>query len=102
MFRIVGDADDELAAVKGLEALVEIEDVLRVPPVRLHTIPGIPSRSFPFTTDIPLLDRWGVPLLFGPGSFLLAHTDDEHLTLAEFESSIDGYVAIVTALSAVT
>ena len=102
MFRIVGDADDGLAVVKRLEPLVKVEDVLRVPPVRLHTIPGIPSRSFPFTTDIPLLDRWGVPLLFGPGSFLLAHTDNEHLTLAEFESSIDGYVSIVTALSAPT
>lgn len=98
MFRIVGDADDVLAVVKRLEPLVRVEDVLRVPPVRLHTIPGIPSRSFPFTTDIPLLDRWGVPLLFGPGSFLLAHTDNEHLTLAEFESSIDTYVRIVTAL----
>jgi len=98
MFRIVGDADDVLAVVKRLEPLVEIEDVLRVPPVRLHTIPGIPLRSFPFTTDIPLLDRWGVPLLFGPGSFLVAHTDDEHLTLAEFERSIDTYTRIVTAL----
>ena len=98
MFRIVGDADDVLAVVKRLEPLVGIEDVLRVPPVRLHTIPGIPSRGFPFTTDIPLLDRWGVPLLFGPGSFLLAHTDNEHLTLAEFERSIDTYTRIVTAL----
>jgi acetylornithine deacetylase len=98
MFRIVGDADDVLAVVKRLEPLVEIEDVLRVPPVRLHTIPGIPSRGFPFTTDIPLLDRWGVPLLFGPGSFLLAHTDNEHLTLAEFDRSIDTYTRIVTAL----
>jgi acetylornithine deacetylase len=102
MFRIVGDADDVLAVVKRLEPLVEIENVLRVPPVRLHTIPDIPSRSFPFTTDIPLLDRWGVPLLFGPGSFLLAHTDDEHLALAEFEAGIEGYVSIVTALSAST
>jgi len=98
MFRIVGDADDVLAVVKRLEPLVGIEDVLRVPTVRLHTIPGIPSRGFPFTTDIPLLDRWGVPLLFGPGSFLLAHTDNEHLTLAEFERSIDTYTRIVTAL----
>jgi acetylornithine deacetylase len=100
MFRTVGDASDVLAAVKTLEPLVRVEEVLRVPTVQLHTIPGIPSRSFPFTTDIPLLDRWGTPLLFGPGSFLLAHTDDEHLTLAEFESSIEGYVSIVTALSA--
>ena len=98
MFRIVGAPDDVLALVRTLEPLVSIEEVLRVPPVRLHTIPGFPSRSFPFTTDIPLLDRWGVPLLFGPGSFLVAHTDDEQLLIAEFEAAIDSYVAIVTAL----
>lgn len=100
MFRIVGDAGEVLDAVKRLEPLVDVQEVLRVPPVRLHTIPGMPSRSFPFTTDAPLLDRWGAPLLFGPGSFLVAHTDQEHLSLAEFEASIDGYVRIVTALSA--
>jgi len=98
MFRIVSDADATLAAVKTLEPLVEVREILRVPPVLLHTIPGIPSASFPYTTDIPLLDRWGVPLLFGPGSFLVAHTDDEHLELSEFEASIGGYVSIVNAL----
>jgi acetylornithine deacetylase len=98
MFRIVGDADDVLAAVTTLEPLIEVEEILRVPPARLHTIPGIPSASFPFTTDIPLLGRWGVPLLFGPGSFLVAHTDDEYLELSEFEKAIEGYVQIVTSL----
>lgn len=98
MFRTVGDADDVLAAVRTLEPLVEVKEVLRVPPVRLHTIPGIPSASFPFTTDIPLLSRWGVPLLFGPGSFLLAHTDEEHLALDQFDSAIEHYVQIVNAL----
>src|SRR4028119_224031 len=47
--------------------------------MKMHTVDGFPSAVFPFTTDVPLLDRWGTPLLFGPGSFLLAHTDDEHL-----------------------
>ena len=100
MFRIVGDADDVLRVVKTLEPLVTVEEVLRVPPVQLTTIPGMPSQSFPFTTDIPLLDRWGAPLLYGPGSFLVAHTDDEHLSIAEFDASIDGYVSIVKALRA--
>jgi acetylornithine deacetylase len=99
MFRIVAGADDVLAAVTTLEPLIEVEEVLRVPPARLHTIPGIPSASFPFTTDIPLLERWGVPLLFGPGSFLVAHTDDEYLELSEFEKAIQGYVQIVTSLT---
>ena len=100
MFRTVGDADHVLACVRSLEPLVNVEEVLRVPPVHLRTIPGIAAASFPFTTDIPLLDRWGVPLLFGPGSFLLAHTDDEHLPLADLEAGIAGYVYIVSTLTA--
>jgi acetylornithine deacetylase len=100
MFRIVDDADQVLAALEPLRRLVVVEEVLRVSPVRLHTIPGLATASFPYTTDIPLLDRWGTPLLFGPGSFLVAHTDDEHLALDEFERGIEGYVRIVTALTA--
>jgi len=99
MFRIVGDADDVLEAVRPLEPAVQVEEVLRVAPVRLHTMADFKSASFPFTTDIPLLDRWGVPLLFGPGSFLVAHTDDEHLRLDEFDAAIEDYVRIVTTLS---
>lgn len=98
MFRIVGEADAVLHAVKGLEPLVDVEEVLRVSPVTLHTVPGLPTASFPFTTDIPLLDRWGIPLLFGPGSFLLAHTDEEHLAVSELEAAIGMYVRIVSAL----
>jgi acetylornithine deacetylase len=99
MFRIVGGAADVLEALRPLEGLVEVEEVLRVPPVRLYTVPGMPSASFPFTTDIPLLDRWGVPLLIGPGSFLLAHTDEEHITLAELDAAIRMYVQVVRALA---
>lgn len=98
MFRTVGNADEVLDTLKPLAPVVQLEEVLRMPPVRLYTIPGLPSASFPFTTDIPLLDRWGVPLLFGPGSFLVAHTDDEHITLAELDAAIELYVRIVRAL----
>jgi acetylornithine deacetylase len=99
MFRIVADADELLAIVRTLEPPVHVEEVLRVPPVLLHTIPGIETASFPFTTDIPLLTAWGTPLLYGPGSFLVAHTDQEHVSLAEFDASIEGYVSIVRALT---
>ena len=100
MFRIVGPADDMLAVVRSLEPFVRVEEVLRVPPVLLHRIPGIETASFPFTTDIPLLSAWGTPLLYGPGSFLVAHTDDEHVSLEEFEAGIEGYVRIVRGLMA--
>lgn len=97
MFRIVGSPDDVLREAKTLEPDVTIEEVLRVPMVRLHTIDGMPAAVFPFTTDIPLLDNWGTPMLFGPGSFLVAHTDREHLKLDELDAAVDGYAQLLTA-----
>jgi acetylornithine deacetylase len=97
MFRIVGSADEVLREARTLEPDVVIEEVLRVPMVRLHTIDGMPAAVFPFTTDIPLLDRWGTPMLFGPGSFLVAHTDREHVTLDELDAAIGGYAQLLAA-----
>jgi len=89
LFRIIGDANDVLAAIQPLASTVEISEVLRVPPVRLHTLDGFASAVFPFTTDVPLLGAWGTPLLFGPGSFLVAHTDQEQLSLEELDGAVD-------------
>ena len=97
MFRIVGSPDDVLSVARALEPAVSIEEVLRVPMVRLHTVPGMPTAVFPFTTDVPLLDRWGTPLLYGPGSILVAHTADEHLAIAELETAVHGYQALAAA-----
>ena len=38
------------------------------------------------------------PLLFGPGSFLVAHTDEEHLDLAELAGAVDTYERLVKQL----
>lgn len=94
MFRTVGSADDLLQLLRALEPLVRVEEVLRVRDVRLRTWPGFPAAVFPFTTDVPLLDRWGVPLLFGPGSFLVAHTAEEYVPIAELEASVDTYARL--------
>jgi acetylornithine deacetylase len=100
LFRIVGPADDVLAAIAPLASTVEIEEVLRVRPVKLHTVEGVESAVFPFTTDVPLLGAWGTPLLFGPGSFLVAHTDEEHLALTEMAGAIETYVSLIRTLAA--
>jgi acetylornithine deacetylase len=91
MFRTIGSADDILAVLGALKPRVQISEVLRVRPIRMHTVPGFETHVFPFTTDVPLLDRWGTPLLFGPGSFLVAHTDGEFVTLDELNGSVDGF-----------
>jgi acetylornithine deacetylase len=51
-----------------------------------------------YTSDIPLLDRWGTPLLFGPGSIHVAHTPDEFIEVDELRAAVDAYQRIVRAL----
>lgn len=99
MFRTVGPPEAIHEAIEPLRALVDIEEVLRVPHVRLKIWADAPMQTavFPFTTDIPLLDRWGTPLLFGPGSFLMAHTAEEYLELAELDGAIEKYVYLAQA-----
>jgi acetylornithine deacetylase len=94
MFRTIGPAADVLSAISVLGSLVRIEEVLRVPHIELHVVDGFDTAVFPFTTDIPLLSRWGTPLLFGPGSFLVAHTDHEHVLLDELHASVGRYVTL--------
>ena len=62
------------------------------------TVPGFDGAVFPYTTDIPFLDRWGQPLLFGPGSIHEAHTADECVEIAALDAAVDGYVRIARAL----
>jgi acetylornithine deacetylase len=100
LFRTVGPGRDILACLGPLQPRVALETVLEVPPVRLRTLPGFEVDSFAFTTDIPLLARWGEPLLFGPGSVLDAHTDNDHVRIAELKAAADAYAAIARTLLA--
>ncbi len=97
-FRTVGPGSEVLERLAPLRSRVAIETVLEVPPVRMRTVPGFETAAFAFTTDIPLLDRWGQPLLFGPGSILDAHTDGEHVEIGELEAAAAAYERIARAL----
>jgi acetylornithine deacetylase len=100
MFRTVSDAAAVRQAVATLEDRVAIEHVLEVPPVRLATVPRFEAAVFPYTTDIPFLNRWGQPLLYGPGSIHAAHTADEYIELADLERAVDDYVTLARELLA--
>ena len=91
MFRTVGEATRVRELLGVVESVVTIEHVIDVPAVRLHTMPGFESAVFPYTTDVPWLSRWGVPLLVGPGSIHVAHTDEEHLSIDELHHAIELY-----------
>ncbi len=59
---------------------------------------GFDSAVFAYTTDIPFLDKWGTPLLLGPGSIHVAHTDREHVAIGEVEASVGLYERLAADL----
>jgi len=96
MFRTVGDFRDvreQLMDAVGTSATVS--DVLVVPPVKLHTVPGFETAVFAFTTDVPFLANWGMPMLLGPGSITVAHTDEEFIDIDELTRAVDCYGLLI-------
>ena len=99
MARIVTPADEVEALVRrwvGDRAAVRMGAT--VPAVRLGTVPGFETGVVAYATDIPALPSWGTPHLFGPGSIHVAHTDDEHVAVAELRAAVDAYERLVTAV----
>ncbi|MFN2398976.1 MAG: M20/M25/M40 family metallo-hydrolase [Gemmatimonadaceae bacterium] len=101
MFRLVGDVEEvKRRFEKWLAGRAAFEYGSYIPSQRFHVIPGFKSGPVAYTSDIPLLSRWGTPLLFGPGSIHVAHTDSEHVDIPELRNSVDAYVRIVRTLLA--
>ena len=97
-FRTVGDVAPVLDALRVVEGIVSIEHVLDIPAVRMHTVDGFETTVFPYASDVPLLRGWGQPLLVGPGSIHVAHTDEEHVAIDELRAAVDLYENLVKRL----
>ncbi len=95
VYRLVGPSHDlrrEILAAAGDQ--VKIEFPLELPFLRLRTVDGLPTMIAAFTTDIPRLTNWGEPLLIGPGSIHVAHTEREFIGKTQLAEAIDLYCAI--------
>ena len=99
MFRLVGDVTPlRQQVIAWAHGRAELEWGSHIPPQRFHTIPGFETAPVAYTSDIPLLDRWGTPLLFGPGSITVAHTPDEYVEVGELRAAVDAYARMARAL----
>jgi acetylornithine deacetylase len=99
LYRLVGSSDDlrrQIADTAGNQ--VKVEFPLELPFLRLRTVDGLPTMIAAFTTDIPTLTNWGEPLLIGPGSIHVAHTDGEFIEKQQLAEAIDLYCAIAKRL----
>lgn len=98
-FRTVGEHDPVrevlTAAVAGR---VEVQEILELPAVRLHTVPGFDTEVFAYFSDVPFLTNWGTPLLLGPGTIHVAHTDHEHVLIADLDRAVDMYADLARSL----
>jgi len=98
LFRIVDDGASVHAALRVLDTLVTVETLFEIPAVRMDAVADIETAVFPYATDIPLLTRWGRPLLLGPGSIHVAHTDDEHVGVDDLRQAVALYERVATEL----
>jgi acetylornithine deacetylase len=99
LYRLVGPSEPlRREIVEAVGNLARVEFVLEIPLVRLRTVDGIPSMVAAFTTDIPALSQWGEPLLIGPGSIHVAHTEGEYVEKKQLAEAVELYCRIAQQL----
>ena len=100
LYRLVGPAEQlKREIVDAVGDLAQVEFVLEIPFVRLRTLDSLPTMVAAFTTDIPALSNWGQPLLIGPGSIHVAHTDREFVEKKQLRDAVDLYCSIARGLT---
>jgi len=99
LYRLIGPSDTLKKKIKETVGdLAKVEFTLEIPFMRLSTVDGIPTMTAAFTTDIPFLTEWGTPVLFGPGSIHVAHTDREFMSKKELLAAVETYETLVRTL----
>jgi acetylornithine deacetylase len=99
LYRLIGPtAQLREQIVSTVGDLAKVEFTLEIPFVRLRTFEGVSTMVAAFTTDIPALSNWGQPLLIGPGSIHVAHTEGEYVEKKQLYEAVDLYVSIARRL----
>jgi len=99
LFRVVNNTAELKQIVESAAAgRASVEYTFECEPVFMEHIEGMETDVVSFTTDIPLLNRWGKPLLFGPGSIHDAHTEGEKISKLELAHAVGSYANMVVRL----
>ena len=101
LYRLIGPSEALRAEIREVVGdLCRVDFTLEIPFVRLRTLDGLPTMSAAFTTDIPALSNWGEPLLLGPGSIHVAHTESEFVEKKQLYEAVDLYTQVARRLAA--
>src|SRR6201981_2696551 len=90
LYRLVGPTEElRRQIVETVGELAKVNFYLEIPFRRFSAVDGLPPMGAAFPTDIPALTNWGEPLLIGPGSIHVAHTDGEYIDKRQLHEAID-------------
>jgi acetylornithine deacetylase len=99
-YRLVGPAEALRREItQAVAGLAEARFTRETPFLRLRTLDGLPTMVAAFTTDIPSLPDWGEPLLLGPGSIHVAHTEREFVEKTQLAEAVELYCSMAKKLS---
>jgi acetylornithine deacetylase len=92
LYRLIGPTQElRREILETVCDLAKVDFTLEIPFVRLRTFEGLPTMVAAFTTDIPALSNWGQPLLIGPGSIHVAHTEREYVEKKQLDEAVELY-----------
>jgi acetylornithine deacetylase len=97
--RIVEDSEPlrrEIAEI--IHGRCELDIVRDTPLLLMEKLEGFETDVVAFATDLPSLTNWGRPLLLGPGSISMAHTERECVRKADLVAAADLYYRLVRDL----
>ena len=77
----------------------EIDCISAYEPLKCASFEGFAESVVGYGTDLPFLHSWGIPFLYGPGSILDAHTDQEKISIAQLYQAVGDYQRIVKTLT---
>ena len=101
LYRLIGPTEDlRRRIVETVGSLAKVDFYLEIPFMRFRQVDGLPTMVAAFTTDIPALTNWGEPLLIGPGSIHVAHTDGEYVEKKQLADAVELYAKIARQLLA--
>ena len=99
LFRTVCDTTELRKNVEtALSGRCQYEIVRDTKPIRTESFDGFETDVVSFSTDLPSLTRWGRPLLLGPGSIRVAHTEHECIRKSDLVRAVELYARLVREL----
>ncbi len=99
LYRLVGPSDDLRRTIsEAVAGRAQAHFPLEIPYMEMATVPGVETMIAAFTTDIPALTNWGRPVLIGPGSIHVAHTEGEYIEKKQLLDAVELYATIARGL----